>query len=69
MHHEPIRHLKVEFESGAELTLPAEAWSDQGLVRAMLAAALGRELTSPPMPEAMWTEWVFMVSETAEAEA
>ena len=62
------RHFRVEFEGGAELTLPAEAWADQGLVRAMLAAALGRELTSPPMPEEMWTEYIFGIADRASEE-
>lgn len=69
MQAETTRHLRVELECGAVITLPVDAFLDQALVRRMAEAAIGRELESPPMSEEDWVHWVFETAEAAETEA
>jgi hypothetical protein len=59
---ERVRHIRVEFVSGLELTLPAEDWLDQQLVREMMAAAGGAP-DWPALPESEWVEFVFAMAE------
>ncbi len=61
---EQVRHLSVEFEDGAVVTLPAEAWTSQDTVRAILTALRGREPAR--LSDEEWVKFVWAVADAAE---
>lgn len=64
---EQVRHFEVTFDDGATVTLPAEAWLDQALVRSMLGAIRGEEPRL--MSEADWEAFVFGIADRNMEEA
>lgn len=64
---EQVRHFEVTFEDGATVTLPAEAWLDQALVRSMLGAIRGREPTW--MNESDWQGFVWSIADRHREDA
>ncbi len=62
-----VRHFSVEFEDGATVTLPAEAWLDQALVRSMLGAIRGHEPRW--MSDKDWQGFVFGIADRHREDA
>lgn len=59
-----IRHYEVDFGEYGSITLPAEAWLNQTLVRELIREATGN--APPEFSDDDWLDLVFRIVEIAE---